>query len=89
MDIGPAQQPLLALHYERDISGPEARVQRGSIALGLADDLGSVSSVAREQIQAEELIDFTPSDGFGDFFAKRLGVSFAGGIRALFDTRLF
>ena len=35
VDVGPAAQPLLALHYERDISGPEARVQRGSIALGL------------------------------------------------------
>ena len=53
------------------------------------DDLGSVSSVAREQIKAEELVDFTPSDGLGDFFAKRIGVSFAGGIRALFDSRLF
>lgn len=33
--IGPVQQPLLDLLYERDISGPEARVLRGSVGIGL------------------------------------------------------
>ncbi|MFM6985631.1 MAG: YhdP family protein [Hydrogenophaga sp.] len=37
VDVGPPQQPLLALQYERNISGPEARVLRGSLAFGLGD----------------------------------------------------
>lgn len=60
-----------------------------SIALGLADDLGSVASVARDQIKAEKLVDFTPSDDLTSRVAKRIGVTFAGGVRTLFDTRLF
>ena len=42
-----------------------------SIDLGLADELGSAEYVAREIIKAEELVDFTPREGFADLFAKR------------------
>jgi uncharacterized protein (TIGR02099 family) len=35
VDIGAAQQPLVALRYERDITGPQPRVLRGSIGVGL------------------------------------------------------
>lgn len=77
------------LKTDADIFSGRVWLGSSSIALGLADDLGSVGSVAREQIQAEELVDFTPSDDFGNFFAKRIGVSFAGGIRSLLDTRFF
>lgn len=35
VDLGNPAQPLLALLYERDISGPQARVLRGSIGVGL------------------------------------------------------
>jgi len=34
--VGPAPQPVLNLLYERDISGPDARVLRGRIAVGMA-----------------------------------------------------
>lgn len=42
-----------------------------SIDLGLADELGSAEYVAREIINAETLVDFTPQEGFSDLFAKR------------------
>lgn len=48
-----------------------------SISLGLADGMGSTDSVAREVIQAEEIVDFTPREGLAERFAKRLGASVA------------
>jgi protease-4 len=60
-----------------------------SIKLGLADGLGSVGSVARDVIKAEELVDFTPDDDLASRVARRIGVSFSGGVRAILgDTRL-
>jgi uncharacterized protein (TIGR02099 family) len=35
VEVGPAAQPLLSLQYERDITGDEARVLRGSLGVGL------------------------------------------------------
>lgn len=67
------------------------RVWLGSsgIQLGLADGLGSVGSVARDVIKAEELVDFTPDDDLASRVARRIGVSFSGGVRAMLgDTRL-
>lgn len=42
-----------------------------SIDLGLADALGSADYVAREVIEAETLVDFSPREGLSDVFAKR------------------
>ncbi|MBS0484738.1 MAG: S49 family peptidase [Proteobacteria bacterium] len=42
-----------------------------SIDLGLADEMGDADYVAREIIQAETLVDFTPHEGFSDLFNKR------------------
>lgn len=42
-----------------------------SIDLGLADEMGSAEFVAREVIDAETLVDYTPREGFADIFAKR------------------
>lgn len=44
-----------------------------SIDLGLADALGSAEYVAREVIEAETLVDFSPREGFADVFSKRFG----------------
>jgi protease-4 len=49
----------------------------GSVAVGLADGLGSVESVAREVFQAEELIDYTYRATVLEVFARRLGASIA------------
>lgn len=50
-----------------------------SIRLGLADDYGSVDSVARDIIKAEKVLDYSVHDNIAERFAKRLGAStFAG-----------
>lgn len=46
-----------------------------SVALGLTDGLGSSSFVAREIIEAEKIIDYTPRPNYIDRFADRLGVA--------------
>jgi len=48
-----------------------------SVALGLIDGLGSSSFVAREIIEAEKIIDYTPRPNYLDRFADRLGVAMA------------
>lgn len=55
-------------------SGQEA------VALGLADGLGSSSSVARDIIGTETIVDYTEKRDLLDSVAKRLGVSFSGGL---------
>lgn len=44
-----------------------------AIKLGLADDLGNASYVAREVIGAEDIVDFTQREGVLDRFARRIG----------------
>lgn len=48
-----------------------------SVELGLTDGLGSSSFVAREIIEAEKIIDYTPRQNYLDRFADRLGVAMA------------
>jgi len=49
----------------------------GSVAVGLADGIGSVQSVAREVFQAEELVDYSYQSSVLELFARRLGSSIA------------
>ena len=55
-----------------------------SIALGLADDYGTVQSVARDVVKAEELVDFTEKQSLGERLARRfgsqVGASFTGSL---------
>ncbi|TMH30754.1 MAG: S49 family peptidase [Betaproteobacteria bacterium] len=46
-----------------------------SIELGLADALGSVSSVARDVIKAEEVVDFTPQENIAERVARKFGAT--------------
>jgi protease-4 len=48
-----------------------------SVELGLADGFGTVESVARDVIKAEEIVDFTPHEGLADRLAGKLGVVMA------------
>jgi protease-4 len=48
-----------------------------AVALGLADGLGSLDSVARDVIKAETVVDFTPDDNYLEQISKRLGASAA------------
>ena len=50
-----------------------------SIELGLADEFGSSSYVAREIVKAEELKDFTKREDVFKRFAERFGASISGG----------
>ena len=50
-----------------------------SIQLGLADDFGSVDSVARDVIKAEKVLDYSVKDNIAERFAKRLGASTSAG----------
>ncbi len=48
-----------------------------AIELGLADAYGSVDSVARDVIKAEDIIDFTTKENIADRLAKKLGAGVA------------
>ncbi|ADL54840.1 S49 family peptidase [Gallionella capsiferriformans] len=53
---------------------------QAGIEMGLADGYGSVESVARDVIKAEEVVDFTVKEGFADRLAKRFGAGVASAI---------
>ncbi len=46
-----------------------------AIELGLADRLGNLDYVAREVVQAEEIIDYTPRGNLAERLARRFGAS--------------
>ncbi len=48
-----------------------------SVEMGLADGLGSVDSVARDLIKAEEIVDFTPRENIAERVARRFGAAMA------------
>ena len=55
-----------------------------SIALGLADDYGTVETVARDVVKADDVVDYTEKQSIGERLARRfgsqVGSSFAGGL---------
>ena len=44
-----------------------------SIQMGLADDFGTVDSVARDVIKSENILDYSVKENIAERFAKRLG----------------
>ncbi len=52
-----------------------------SVDLGLADGFGSLEYVAREVIKAEEIRDFTISEGIAEKFARRFGAAVSEHVR--------
>jgi protease-4 len=48
-----------------------------SIELGLADAIGSVESVARDVVKAEEIVDFTPRQNLAERVARKFGATMA------------
>ncbi len=48
---------------------------RKAIALGLADSLGTVDSVARDVLKAEDVIDYTVREGLSDRVLKKFGAA--------------
>ena len=55
-----------------------------SVELGLADELGSMDTVARDVLKAENILDYTEHDSLAQRFAERVGVTFGQGIRSVF-----
>ncbi|KNZ31820.1 MAG: peptidase S49 [Methylibium sp. NZG] len=55
-----------------------------AVALGLIDQLGSLDSVARNVVKAEEIVDYTPKENVAERLAKRFGASIgSGAVKAL------
>jgi protease IV len=50
------------------------------VKMGLADDFGTVESVARDVIKEENIVDFSPRENIADRIARRLGASFGAGV---------
>lgn len=53
--------------------------QKG-IELGLVDELGTLDSVARDVVKAEEIVDYTETKNFAERLAKRFGASVAAAL---------
>ena len=51
-----------------------------SVELGLADGFGSLDSVARDVIKAEEIVDYTQKEGIAEKVAKRFGAAAANAV---------
>ncbi len=56
-----------------------------SIEMGLADEMGSLESVARDTIKVENIVDFTTREGVAERLAKRFGAGMASAFG--FSTR--
>ena len=50
-----------------------------SIEMGLSDGFGTVDTVARDVIGAEDVLDYTVKPNFAEKFAERFGASLSGG----------
>ncbi len=51
-----------------------------AVKLGLVDGLASASQVARDEIGAEKIVDYTPSPDWVQKFSKRFGVAMGEGV---------
>jgi len=56
------------------------------VKLGVADAFGNDSSVAKDQIGADRLVDFTESEEFFDKLIGKMGASFAHAISSTLQT---
>ena len=59
-----------------------------SVEQGLADAYGSIETVARDVIKAEDIVDYTPRQSFADRFAKRLGAASAEALISSMGAKL-
>lgn len=58
------------------------------VQMGLADEFGTVDSVARDVVKAHRLVDFTPEDDLAERFAKRLGAGASSAFLGWMDRGL-
>jgi protease-4 len=50
------------------------------VDLGLADGIGSLESVARDVVKAEDIVDYTQKENVAEKLAKRFGMGAASAI---------
>ena len=56
-----------------------------AVEMGLADGFGSVDSVAREVVKAEDIVDYTAHEGLPERVLKKFGASVcAGAVKSLY-----
>ena len=65
------------LHENPEIFSGLMWVGEKAVELGLADALGSVDTVAREVIKAEDVVDFTVRENIAERVARRFGATMA------------
>jgi protease-4 len=51
-----------------------------SVELGLADGFGTLDSVARDVVKAEDIVDYTQKEGIAEKFARRFGAGVASSL---------
>ncbi len=60
-----------------------------AVQMGLADELGTLDSVARDVVKASELVDYTHRDNVAEKLAKRFGAAIGeGSVKALQNATL-
>ena len=58
-----------------------------AVDMGLADDFGTVDSVARDELKAEDIIDYTEHEGLEDRVLKKFGASVgAGAVKSMWHA---
>lgn len=58
-----------------------------AVSMGLADKVGSLQQIARDDVKAEYIIDYTEKENLAERLAKRFGAAIgAGAVRAMRDT---
>lgn len=65
------------LKEESDVFSGLIWTGQKSIEMGLADEMGSLESVARDVVKAENIVDFTERENFSERLAKRFGAGVA------------
>lgn len=55
---------------------------QGALSNGLADEVGTVSSLARDVIEVGNIVDYSPKENIAERVAKKLGASFGGAFGA-------
>jgi protease IV len=68
-----------ALKNDPDLFSGRVYTGNQGIKLGLADEIGSVNTLAREVIEVDNIVDYSPKDNIAERVAKKLGASFAAG----------
>jgi protease IV len=76
------------LHDDPDLFSGLFWTGEESIKLGLADDYGTVKSVARDVVKAEDVVDFTEKQSISERFARRFGASMGSSVAEGFGDSL-